>query len=235
MFCKCNLSLVVVAFVCISATYAKSSKSDFKITVPEKIVCGTQTFNRDKAFPKYVMLKYGDINGDGKKEAIVRFIISEANNIGRKNLTAVYFQKNPTVPAFIIIRNGFPADIEFADIDGDKSNELILYETTGAHYTNIVIYKYHKKDFQKIFANGTACYLLEIDTDHTPVRIRIGRENWNDKNFCYANSGTNSLIEVWEWDKDRFKFNHALSSTKPISEKEASNQFEKKIFDLMKK
>ena len=235
MFYKRNLSLFLIGLTCMSATYAKSQDKDFKITVPEKIVCGKQTFNRDKAFPKYVMLKYGDINGDGKKEAVVRFIISDSKNKGRRNLTAVYFQKNPAVPAFIIIRDSFPADIEFFDIDGDKANELILYENTGAHYTDIAIYKYHKKQLHKIFANGTACYLLKIDTDQTPVRIRIGRENWDYKHFCYMNSAHTSLVEAWEWKDDKFIFKRHLSTTVPVSEEKAIDDFAKKIIELMNK
>ena len=176
---------------------------------------------RDSYWKKYEEAVYADIDGDTEDELIVRFRTS-GDDSSPVALTVIYgLNKDDKVIAKTILGAETPNGMELFDIDKDGIKDLILYDHCGNHYTVIMIYSYKDGDYKCLFENGTACYMHEVNTRLDPVRITIGREDWENEEFCYANSDTESLLEVWEWDGEKFAYSPSLSTTPPLTEKEA--------------
>jgi hypothetical protein len=162
-----------------------------------------------------------DIDGDGKEEAIVRFV-SERENGLPVAITAVYkFDNNKKNIVKVIFGGERPEKTELFDIDEDGDPELIIYDRSSRHYTVVMICSFKDEEYQVLFENGTACLLCEVKTDVAPVRIVIGRENWENENFSYANSDRESLQEIWVWNGEKFEYSFMLSSTPIVTEKQA--------------
>lgn len=176
---------------------------------------------RDSYWKEYEEVVYADIDGDEKDELIVRFR-SEGEHIPPTAITVIYgLNKDDKVIAKTILGGDTPKDMELFDVNKDGVKDLILYDHCGNHYTVITIYSFRDGEYECLFENGTACYVHEVDTKLDPVRITIGRENWEKEGFCYAVSDTESLLEVWEWDGEKFMYSPSLSTTPPLTEKEA--------------
>ena len=215
---------LLVLFLSACSTIQKQSK----MTITDKIKYQGTIYTKMRGYQEYEFLEYTDLNDDGKNEAVVRFRIEDIE--GARNLTAVFNSANGKNDlSALIIRLGTPVALEFADIDGDGGQEIILYDHSGNHYTTLSIYTWKKDKLIKLFDNGTACYICNIDTKNKPARISVGRENWDYKYFCYANSDKTSLIEVWEWNGKAFEFNRHSSTTVAVSEEEAANKYVEKI------
>ena len=186
-----------------------------KITIPNKIDYKGGIYTKMRGSQEYEFLEYADLDGDGKNEAIVRFRIGDIED--DQNITAILPNGEGGGDSLgVIIRFGTPVALEFADIDGDGGQEIILYDHTGNHYTTLSIYTWKGDKLIKLFDNGTACYICNINSEKKLTRITIGRENWDYKYFCYANSDKTSLIESWEWNGKAFEFKKDLSTIIPV-------------------
>ncbi len=152
---------------------------------------------------------------------IIRFRADPQDGKGFPRAFTVIYRPGDKIPHKVIIGGETRSDTRFFDINGDRSDELKLYDHSGNHYTTIMIYSFKNGDYECLFKNGTACYVHDVETDKRPVRIVIGRENWDDKGFCWGNSDTKSLLEVWEWNGSKFVYVPKLSTSPLTSEKEA--------------
>ena len=207
------------------------------LETPSILKIDGKTLERDAYWKDYESNETADLNGDGNPERVTRFTLKLRNNTAsRENATIIYTSdKNGSKPLAAILRTGIPIGLDLKDVDGDGTADLVLYDRTGNHYTTLSIYAWRKNGLVKLFDNGTACYICELDTSARPTRIKIGRENWDDENFCYANSGKLSLVEVWKWNGKKFVFDASESSMpKPISESDAEARFVEQIKKFMK-
>ena len=189
--------------------------------MPNQVEHEGKIYVRDPYWEKYEQTIYEDINGDGGVEVIVRFR-DDGEEGWPTTITAIYDVSDGRKTLIKTIAGGeTPKGMDLFDVDNDGVKDLILYDHSGNHYTIILIYSFKDNDYRCLFKNGTACYVHEVNTKETPVRITIGRENWENEEFCYANSDTESLLEVWEWDGEKFAYSSDLSTTPIITEKEA--------------
>lgn len=218
--------------------FSADSKLAEEILIPNAVEHEGWIYRRDPYWKEYERAVYADIDGDARDELIVRF----RAGIEEEPPTAVTLiygvNKGDKTIAKVIIGGETPKAMELFDIDKDGVQDLILYDHAGNHYTVIMIYSFKDNDYKCLFENGTACYVHEVDTKLDPVRITIGRENWEKEGFCYAVSDTESLLEVWEWDGEKFTYSPSLSTTSPLTEKEAIEitwQNMKKSMEEMKK
>jgi len=178
-------------------------------------------YMRDPYWEEYEEAVYADVDGDSTDELIVRFRTKE-EDLFPIAMTVIYgINKGDKLIAKTILGGETPKDMKLFDIDKDGIKDLILYDHCGNHYTLIMIYSYKDGEYKCIFENGTACYLYKVDTGLDPVRITIGREDWENEDFNYAVSETMSLLEVWEWDGKEFIHQPSLSTSPFLTEEEA--------------
>lgn len=178
-------------------------------------------YERDAYWKDYEQVVNADVDGDEKDELIIR-LRAGGEDEPPVAVTVIYgFDKGNKILAKTILGGETPTSMGLFDVDKDGIKDLILYDHAGNHYTVIMIYSFKSDDYRCLFENGTACYVHEVNTKLDPVRITIGRENWEKEGFCYAVSDTESLLEVWEWDGEKFAYSPSLSTTLPLTEKEA--------------
>jgi len=186
----------------------------------QDVVHEGSTYVRDPYWEEYESVTKGDINGDGKDEVVVRFRSNDEE--APRVVTAVYdVQGDSKVLSKAIIGLEYLNRAEMLDVDKDGVKDLILYDRSGNHYTYITIYSFKDGEYRRIFENGTACYLYDIDAEKEKTQITIGRENWDDPEFCYANSDEKSLKEVYVWNGKEFVYSRKLSTTPLLGEKKA--------------
>ncbi|MDD5195798.1 MAG: hypothetical protein PHQ96_09025 [Candidatus Omnitrophica bacterium] len=211
---KINLLIILItlyAFPC----YGQDIKLPCAIKHEGKL------YLRDPHLGEHEQIVKHDVDGDGQEEFIAR-VKGEPQDAPARAFTVIYkLTSNKLVPVKTIIGGDSPSEINFFDIDGDKIDEIIAYDHSGNHYATIMVYSFKNNGYKCLFKNGTACYVCELKTDASPIRIIIGRENWEDKEFCYANSSEKSLLEVWIWDGKQFVYSAQSSTTPAISEEEA--------------
>lgn len=201
--------------------FTTDSKLAEEIFMPNVVAHEGVIYRRDSYWKEYEEMVYADIDGDAIDELIVRFRAG-GEDAPPVAVTVIYgANKGDKTIAKVILGEETPKSMELFDIDKDGVKDLILYDHAGNHYTVIMIYSFKDNDYKCLFENGTACYVHEVDTKLDPVRITIGRENWEKEGFCYAVSGTESLLEVWEWNGEKFMYSPSLSTTPPLTEKEA--------------
>ncbi|MBU1147121.1 MAG: VCBS repeat-containing protein [Candidatus Omnitrophica bacterium] len=213
-------------YVNISAFAAKTQ--DFldeelakRTSMPNFIEYEGVIFERDPCQEEYEQAVYADLDGDAKDELIVRFSgkLEDQSCIA---LTVIYsFKEGNNVMVKTILGGETPISMELFDVDKDGITDLILRDHSGVHYTLVMIYSYKDNDYKCLFENGTSCFLLDVNTKIEPVRITIGRENWDKEDFCYGNSATESLLEVWEWSGERFAYSPSLSTIPLLTEEKA--------------
>lgn len=192
-----------------------------EVLMPSMIEHEGTIYVRDAYRKEYEQAVYADLDGDGSEELVLRFR-ANAEHGYPVAITAIFgSDKGSKIVAKAILGGETPNGMELSDIDKDDAKDLILYDHAGNHYTVIMIYSFKDGAYRCLFENGTACYVHKVDTGTDPVRITIGRENRQKEGFCYANSDTESLLEVWEWSGKEFAYSPSLSTTPPISEKEA--------------
>ncbi|MFC1514488.1 hypothetical protein ACFL5X_01130 [Candidatus Omnitrophota bacterium] len=191
--------------------------------MPKEILHKGEVYLRDPYWKDYEQIERADIDGDGVDETIVRFCGSiDGKNTFTVAFTAIYDEEDGKRVLVKTIAGGEkPKDMELFDVDDDGIKDLMLYDHSGNHYTLIIIYSFKDGNYKCLFKNGTACYVHKVNTEQKPVRITIGRENWEKEGFCYAVSDKESLLEVWEWDGGKFAYSPKLSTTPIITEKEA--------------
>jgi len=189
--------------------------------IPDLVEHEGSFYVRDKYWKEYEEAIYADLDGDSEEELIVRFRTSGDESFPTA-ITVIYgLNKDGRTIAKTILGGETPNNMELSDIDKDGIKDLILYDNCGNHYTLIMIYSYKDNDYKCIFENGTACYAYEVNTKLDPARITIGREDWEKEDFSYMVSDTESLLEVWEWDGEKFTYSPSLSTSSLLTEEEA--------------
>jgi hypothetical protein len=166
-----------------------------------------------------------DLDGDGQEEAVVDFGFAYKEGQepeGHWGAVVIYDQKKGKwAPVKTFVSGDHMCGYEFMDVDHDGTQDLVMRAYTGNHYMLITIYSFKDGDYKKIFENGTACYLHEIDAGSNPTKIVIDREDWDNNDFDYASSAELSLKEVYVWDGKEFVYSEDLSTTPWIGEKQA--------------
>ncbi|MFH1503813.1 MAG: VCBS repeat-containing protein [Candidatus Omnitrophota bacterium] len=208
-----KIFVIFMSFLAI-VSYAQSAGP----VMPYKVEYQGKTFIRDNRWEDKEKIESIDIDGDGRNETIFRFCVNKEGRDKPAAVTAIYKKDKPIK---VIFGGEFPKSMELRDIDGDGLKDIIVYDYCGNHYTLIMVYSYENGEYKCLFENGTPCYFYKVDTEASPARITIGRENWEDEEFCYANSEDKSLKEVYQWNGKEFKYSSKLSTTKLIGEKQA--------------
>jgi len=173
-----------------------------------------------------------DLDNDGQAETIVGFQSRNTDGEIPVSFMAIGKEKNDTLDLeYIIPGNDYFDKIELKDMDSDGLYEIIFWQSGGAHYTNLDILKYRKGKMERLFSDGSACAVY-IEGDSYPYKIKVGREKWDDKDWCYA-AGTDSF-EAYTWNGTRFSYNTKLSTSRLIGEKGADDLYVKEIMKTMK-
>ena len=208
--------VIILFFITVKATLLVGQE----LSMPDQIEYNGRTFVHAEGGGAFEEIRYADIDGDARDEIIMR--MKTYQDDFPASFTLIYDDKDGEYELKETILNGeSPKRMDVADINNDGIQDLILYDHSGNHYTQIRIYSFENGTYNCLFENGTACYIYDVKTDLIPVRIIIGRENWEDKEFCYANSGTKSLLEVWRWNGTKFEYSSEHSTVRMIPEIEA--------------
>ena len=191
------------------------------ISMPEQVEYNGQVFVHAEGWGEYEEIRYADIDGDARDEIVMR-IKTYTKDDFPGSFTLIYDEEDGKYSLKETFLTGeTPKSMNLADINNDGIQDIILYDHSGNHYTQIRIFSYQDGTYKCLFENGTACYVHDVKTDLIPPRIVIGRENWEDKEFCYANSDTRSLLEVWSWNGEEFEYSTEHSTVRMIPEIEA--------------
>lgn len=209
------LTYILIAFYSCLASAAE-------VSLPKELSYKDATFVHAEGWEDYEEIRYADITGNGSDEAIARVFMREGSTAVPTAFTLIYELVGDRYEKVVTFRGGeYLGGMDIVDINNDSRSDIVLYDHTGNHYTVISVFIYDDGRYRQVFENGTACFLYDVVTDDGPTRILIGRENWADKDFVYANSTEKSLKEVWVWDGREFKYSGKLSTTKPVSERRA--------------
>jgi len=224
VFALALVSLLVLLTISYFSLYYKTAEVNpalYRLTkMPDQVECEGTVYAHDPYWEDYESISYADLDGDGTDEAVVRFVSN--GEMPHDAVTAIYSARDGYKnPVKTVIGGEHPRAIDMADIDKDGIKDLVIYDHSGNHYTEVLIYSFKDGDYRCLFRNGTACYLYSVDTEADPTRIIIGRENWENEEFCYASSATESLEAVWEWRGGAFVFSPKLSTSDFETEKEA--------------
>ncbi len=167
----------------------------------------------DEYFSNYT----ADVDGDGEEELIVRVIGDDEAYMIHNAFTLVYDIKGGEKVLAALFQNGeIPTRTEIKDVDKDGVADIIAYGNSGNHCTSVAIYRYSGGRYEEIFSNATPCFLFEVDTEKDKTMITVGRENWDNEDFCYGNSDELSLKEVYVWNGEEFEYAPDMSNVEAV-------------------
>ncbi|MCK4305293.1 MAG: hypothetical protein KAY24_13735 [Candidatus Eisenbacteria sp.] len=219
---KLPTNAIILTALCLCFTSLASATPPPRVKLPPRVTDHGPAFHFDNATRESAEIHYIDLTGDQIREAVVQMRGVNAGGEGDYSFTMVFeLNDGEYERTWTNISGERPNGLEFHDIDGDSVHELILHETAGAHYSVICIVSYAAGQYVKLFENGTACHLLEFEVSGPAATITIGRENWSNAEFCYANSHELSHKEIWRWSNGAFAYDAAASSGPFMTEKEA--------------
>lgn len=208
--------LLLIVFIFVSNFNAVGQE----LEIPEQVLFEGFVYDHAKGYDAYEEIRYEDIDGDAKDEAILR-MKTYYDDVSWA-FTLIYDKSEDGYILKKTIKGGeTPKKTDIFDIDEDGVKDLILFDHSGNHYTVIMIYRFRNGDYELLLENGTPCYVYEVNTADRPVRVVIGREDWDNEEFCYGNSDKLSLKEVWVWNGDEFEYNPKLSTSPQMTEWEA--------------
>lgn len=179
----------------------------FSMEIPERVEYEGVKYNHAKGWELYSSVQEEDITGDGINEVVMMIKTYSDEEISMPaSFTLVYMNEGGQYKLKETIFNAAetPGLLEIKDFDKDGVKDLILYEHAGNHYININLYRYRNTRLERVFSSGTACFKYGVKVSDEPTQILMGRENWDDEKFCYANSGETALDEVWIWNGEAF-------------------------------
>ena len=189
--------------------------------MPKTVEFDGQVYTRATDGQEYEKVIKHDVNADGRDETIIRFSSDDTLQF-RRAFTQIYQTVDgKDVLVKTISSAETPQDLQFIDVDKDGVDDIVIFDHCGNHYTVVMIYSFKSGEYNRLFDNGTACYVYEVKAGEFPTRVVIGRENWADEEFSYASSDTKSLLEVWEWDGKEFVYSTKLSTSPLTTEAEA--------------
>ncbi len=167
-------------------------------------------------------IAYTDINGDRIDEAVVQVHGTNPSTGSDIALNAIYELRDGAYGCEWLWAVGERTEgLEFHDLDGDSVAELFMLGGAGNHYSCIVVVGWHNDEYEVLFENGTACFNFSVTSDEQGVLVAIGREDWDNPDFCWATSGSLSLVEHWRWRDGAFRYDPATSTSPLVTEKEA--------------
>lgn len=195
-----------------------------KDLIPSQFEYEGVKYTYDPTFKEFESIVKADIDGDSREETIVMFGTREKAVIPFAFVFVYGKDYEFRIPLY-----DYPGKIEVIDIDGDGKKELFLYGHGGAHYTKLFVYKYERNRLHKIFENGSAC---PVEFDAKSKIIKVGRANWEEKDWCYASG--EPLWEVYQWNGKEFEYKRELSTTEQISELEEAERFVNQVLSDIK-
>jgi hypothetical protein len=167
-------------------------------------------------------IAYTDINGDRIDEAVVQVHGTIPPTGADIALNAIYELRDGAYVREWLWAVGERAEgLEFHDLDGDSVAELFMLGGAGNHYSCIGVVGWRDDEYDVLFENGTACFNFSVTSDEQGVLISIGREDWDNPDFCWATSSSLSLVEHWRWRDGAFRYDPATSTSPLITEREA--------------
>lgn len=209
------LGVLLIMFISCSSAMGQD------ITMPNQVEYNGRTYIHAEGWDEYEEIRYADIDGDARDEIIMR--IKTYEDDFPASFTLIYDKDDDGEYELkqTILNGETPKKMDIADIDYDGVQDIILYDHSGNHYTQLRVYSFRDGVYNCLFENGTACFKYDVMVSDKPTRILIGRENWDEEGFCYANSGERALEEVWEWNGAEFEYSPEHSTVRMIPEIEA--------------
>ena len=125
-----------------------------EITMPNQVEYNGRTFTHAEGWGKYEEIRYADIDGDARDEIIMR--IKTYQDDFPASFTLIYDEENGGYALKETFLTGeTPKSMDLADINDDGIKDLILYDHSGNHYTQIRIYSFQDGKYNCLFENGT--------------------------------------------------------------------------------
>lgn len=225
--------IIPILMLLLTSSFAYAGGNPKSYLIPQEFEFEGETYCYESDWTNSPDIKYGDFDGDGEKEIVVGFQARTKDDVhvplsfyliyevidGKENLIKT------------ITGNDYFVEVKLIDLEKDNQPEIAIFSGGGAHHTDLSIYKYTKGDYKCIFDNGSACPVELIDNT-SPPQIRIGRANWEKKDWCYADE---SLWEIHIWDGKKFVYSKKLSSSPQISENQEAQRYVDKVLEGMKK
>lgn len=114
----------------------------------------------------------------------------------------------------------------------DAKTWLLVWGTSGAHHDELKIIAFQNGQFVRLLDKGSAAGVDFKYSDKGGPQVWIGRENWADPNWNYADG--KRLWEVYQWEASQFAYEKALSTSPLLSEFEAVQEVVEKYKSLDK-
>jgi len=213
--------------------YKATSSNDFSSLIPLELkgdygLWDCYEFVYEDGFREYETIVKGNLDDDPEEEVVISFCARTKDDmqiathfcqvydpiIGSENKIVYRLAKT-------ICGNMYPGSIELSDLNGDGKNAIIMFSHGGMHGTDIYAYQYQEGDYQKIFDEVSACP-IEFEVQQNTAFIKVGRENWEQENWCYASE--NNLWEVYRWNGAEFAYDETKSTTPLLGFTEAMSR-----------
>ncbi|MEI8348672.1 MAG: hypothetical protein WCI77_00825 [Candidatus Omnitrophota bacterium] len=181
-------------------------------------------------FGKNITIQH-DLDGDGMVETIVGLqAVADQEGVQEQFPRSFLIMGSDTGDRlalhYIIPGNDYFEKLELKDMDGDGLSEIVFWQTGGDHYTSLDIYKYHKGNIKRIFHDGSSCS-VRIEGYNYPYKIKVGREKWDEQEWCHA-QGT-ERYEAYIWNGKKFVYRERLSTSKLVGEEAAASRYAKEM------
>ncbi len=167
--------------------------------------------------------------GPGLEEAAVVGLNAYAPNVPPQGYALIYSRKDSQMVLYaeLPLRQHFER-FERAQVSPEEPL-LVIYGASGAHFTDLWVYRFFGGQPQLLFANGSAAG-VEV-RGSAPVlapTIWIAVENWMDPNWNFASS--DRRWNVYSWTGREFLYNEKLSSAREMSVEERLSQYTMRLF-----
>jgi len=176
-----------------------------------------------------------DIDGDGRAETIVGLQAAAEQSNGQEQSLRSFLVVGKTLGGKLVLHDVIPGNdyfekLELKDMDGDSLPEIVFWQAAGDHYTSLDIYKYRKGSIRRIFHDGSSCS-VRIEGYGYPYKIKVGREKWDEQEWCHA-QGT-ERYETYVWNGKAFAYHERLSTSTLIGEEAAANKYAQEMAERM--
>jgi hypothetical protein len=115
---------------------------------------------------------------------------------------------------------GWPMDIEYADVDGDGRNELLVQYPAGAHGSNLKVFGWKQGEFTEIAWLGVGTPVGfdfgDFDGDGK-IEIKTEETDWSS-GLCYAEAPR--IVLMYRWNGTEFE--EFLQKKKPAPSQQSA-------------